>query len=69
VDVGAIRKIYDLLRKIAERGVGILILSSEFEEIHSEVDRIVVLSKGSIVGVLDPHEHPWEYGLSLALKA
>ena len=69
VDVGAIRKIYDLLREIAERGVGILILSSEFEEIHSEVDRIVVLSRGNIVGVLDPHEHPWEYGLSLALKA
>jgi ABC-type sugar transport system ATPase subunit len=69
VDVGAIRKIYDLLRKIAHEGVGIVILSSEFEEIHSEVDRIVVLSKGSIVGVLDPHEHPWKHGLSLALKA
>lgn len=69
VDVGAIRKIYDLLREIAKRGVGIVILSSEFEEIHPEVDRIVVMSKGSIVGVLDPHEHPWDYGLSLALKA
>jgi ABC-type sugar transport system ATPase subunit len=69
VDVGAIRKIYDLLKEIASQGVGILILSSEFEEIHSEVDRILVLSKGEVVGELDPNRHSWKDSLSLALKA
>jgi len=69
VDVGAIRKIYDLLKEIASQGVGILILSSEFEEIHSEVDRILVFSKGRVVGELDPSRHPWMQSLSLALNA
>jgi ribose transport system ATP-binding protein len=50
VDVGARREIYLELRALANRGLGILVLSSDAEEIAGISDRSIVLDRGRVVG-------------------
>ena len=47
VDVGAKRSIYELLFDLADQGIGILLVSSEFEELMGLCDRVVVLHRGT----------------------
>ena len=68
VDVGAIKKIYDLIRLLADNGVCVIVMSSEFEEIHAEVDRLIVLNKGKIVGEIDTSVDSWKVAFALAIK-
>jgi ABC-type uncharacterized transport system ATPase subunit len=53
LDVGAIEFITDRLRRAAEAGVGVLLISSELEEILDLAHRIVVISDGRIIGEMD----------------
>ena len=53
VDVGAKREIYRLLADAREEGVGILVSSSETEELLLLCDRILVMVRGRIVASLD----------------
>jgi general nucleoside transport system ATP-binding protein len=50
LDVGAIEYMSGQLREVAASGVGVLLLSTELEEILDLSDRIVVISNGRIVG-------------------
>ncbi len=52
LDVGAIEYMTDRLRQTANDGVAVLLISSELEEILELADRIVVMSRGRIAGVL-----------------
>ncbi|MXZ76914.1 MAG: ABC transporter ATP-binding protein [Acidimicrobiia bacterium] len=52
LDVGAIEYMTDRLRQTAIDGVAVLLISSELEEILDLADRIVVMSRGRIVGEL-----------------
>jgi simple sugar transport system ATP-binding protein/ribose transport system ATP-binding protein len=49
VDVGAKRAIYDLLVGLAADGMGVLLISSEVEEILGLAHRVLVMSRGRIV--------------------
>lgn len=49
VDVGAKAEIYALLNKALDRGVGILVVSTDFEEIATICHRAIVFSQGAIV--------------------
>ncbi|WP_071795992.1 sugar ABC transporter ATP-binding protein [Natronohydrobacter thiooxidans] len=49
VDVGAKAEIYALLNKALEQGVGILVVSTDFEEIATICHRAIVFSQGAIV--------------------
>ena len=53
VDVGAKREIYQLLRGLAERGVAIVMVSSELPEILGMSDRIIVMREGRVSATLD----------------
>jgi ABC-type sugar transport system ATPase subunit len=53
VDVGAKREIYRLLAKARAQGIGILVSSSETEELFLLCDRILVMFRGEIVASLD----------------
>ena len=46
VDIGTRQAIYAILRGIAESGVGVLVVSSDFEELLGVSDRVVVVSDG-----------------------
>jgi len=49
VDIATRSSIYAILREIAQRGVGVLLISSDFEEVLGLADRIVVIADGSDV--------------------
>jgi ribose transport system ATP-binding protein len=54
IDVGAKFEIYQLMRQLTDRGVAILMISSELPEILGMSDRILVMHDGEIVGELAP---------------
>lgn len=68
VDVGAIAKIYSLIRQMADEGLSVIVISSEFEEVHDVVDRMIVLNRGDVVGEIDPSEKGWEDAFALSVK-
>jgi simple sugar transport system ATP-binding protein/ribose transport system ATP-binding protein len=55
VDVGAKRAIYELIRSLAAEGLGVLMISSEHEEVLGLAHRVLVMRGGRIVGEFD-HE-------------
>jgi len=48
IDVGAKEEIFDIMRKLAAQGLGIIFVSTELKEIMAMADRILVMSKGAI---------------------
>ncbi len=50
IDVGAKYEIYTIIDQLAANGSGILIISSELEELIGMCDRILVMSRGEIFG-------------------
>jgi ABC-type sugar transport system ATPase subunit len=56
VDVGAKAEIYAILRQLADRGVAIIMVSSEIPEIMGLCNRILVMREGRITGRLDAAE-------------
>jgi ABC-type sugar transport system ATPase subunit len=52
VDVGAKSDIYMLLRSLAARGIGIMVISSDLSEIIGISDRVYVMREGALVGEL-----------------
>ncbi|MBX2805220.1 MAG: sugar ABC transporter ATP-binding protein, partial [Hyphomicrobiales bacterium] len=52
VDVGAKLEIQGIIRDYVEKGVGVVLISSEFEELVEGADRIIVLQDGYSVSVL-----------------
>ena len=52
VDVGAKRDLYQLLVELAGRGVAILLISNEIEEILGLAHRVVVMRAGRVVAEL-----------------
>ena len=52
VDVGAKRGIYDLIVGMADEGLGVLLISSEIEEILGLSHRVLVLSRGRVTAEL-----------------
>jgi len=50
VDVGAKPKIHNIIRKLADSGVGIILISSEIPEICRICDSVLVLYKGRVTG-------------------
>src|SRR5438034_10508890 len=67
VDVGSKAEIHALMQTLAERGVAIIMISSELSEILGMSDRIAVMHEGSIAGVLSRKEATQQNILSLAL--
>lgn len=52
VDVNAKAEIYAILRRLADRGMGILFTSSEIEETRALSDRVIVLCQGHVAAEL-----------------
>lgn len=56
IDVGAKSEIYQLIRNLAEAGIGILLISSELPEVMAMSDRIAVMHGGRLAGILEHTE-------------
>jgi ribose transport system ATP-binding protein len=68
IDVGAKAEIYRLLRRLADQGKAIVMISSELPEILRMSDRIVVMCEGRITGELMPEEASQERIMQLATQ-
>jgi ribose transport system ATP-binding protein len=49
VDVGARTEIYNLIRRLADSGVAVVVVSSEVEEVLGLADRVLVVREGAVV--------------------
>ena len=58
LDVGAVEAVYGLIRAACEKGAGVLLISSELDEILAVADRVLVMYRGRIVNErpADPSE-------------
>jgi ribose transport system ATP-binding protein len=56
IDVAAKAEIYRLMRKLADEGVAIMMISSDMEEILANSDRVAVMREGQVTGVLTRSE-------------
>ena len=67
LDIGAAQYVYSQLLAARERGTAILLISVELDEILSLSDRIAVIYRGEIMGVLDRRDvNPETIGLMMA---
>ncbi|KKK33864.1 hypothetical protein WN59_09625 [Salinicoccus sediminis] len=53
IDVGAKREIYHLINELTERGMSIILISSEMPEIIGLSDRVAVMQEGRLRGILE----------------
>lgn len=60
VDVGARREIYLELRALADRGLAVLVLSSDAEEVAGIADRSIVMDRGRLVRRFERETSPAE---------
>ena len=66
IDVGAKYEIYKLMNDLAERGVAIIMISSELEEVLGMSDRVMVMFRGRSAGTLPIAEANQERVMALA---
>jgi ribose transport system ATP-binding protein len=66
IDVGAKFEVYELLNRLSDAGVAIIMISSELPEILGMSDRIIVIHEGKINGELDAKKTTQEEILYLA---
>jgi rhamnose transport system ATP-binding protein len=67
VDVGSKSEIHALMQELAERGLAVLMISSELPEILGMSDRIAVMRGGTIAGILAREDATQERVLAMAL--
>lgn len=69
IDIGAKQLVLDLLVKFnRERGVTVIMTSSELAELRKICDRIAIVYEGRIVGILPSDASDLEFGLLMAGK-
>lgn len=68
IDVGAKKEIHQTIRRLANEGTGIILVSSELEEILTLSDRILIMRDGMISGELERKEATQEKILSAAIR-
>ncbi|MDR1519087.1 MAG: sugar ABC transporter ATP-binding protein [Planctomycetota bacterium] len=56
IDVGAKKDMFDIIRKLTDEGLGIIMVSSELKEMLTIPDRVLVLNKGRLTGEFDRGE-------------
>ncbi|MBE3667476.1 L-arabinose ABC transporter ATP-binding protein AraG [Vibrio navarrensis] len=67
IDVGAKSEIYELIFKLAENGVTVLVVSSDLPEVLGISDRILVMKDGAVTGELQRDQFNEQTALRLAM--
>ncbi len=67
IDVGAKSEIYSIIYRLAERGIGVVVVSSDLPEVLGMSDRVVIMREGTIAGELDRAQATPERVMALAL--
>src|SRR5215203_3828566 len=56
VDVGAKTDVHREMDRLASEGVAILMISSDLQEVLAMSDRVIVMRRGTVAGILERHE-------------
>ena len=56
IDIGAKTEVFEIIHELSERGLSIIVVSSELKEIMAIADRIYILSNGKLTGELSGNE-------------
>lgn len=65
IDVGAKKEIYTLINSLADQGLGVILISSEMDEMIGLSDRMIVLAEGKITGRLEKNQFDKQHILDL----
>jgi len=68
IDVGAKYEIYQLIINLANKGKGIIMISSEMPELIGVTDRILVMSNGRVAGIVNTKDTTQEEIMRLSAK-
>jgi ribose transport system ATP-binding protein len=68
VDIGTKSEILDVMRRLADAGKGVIVISSELPELLAVSDRVLVLRGGAIEKEIDRGDIPDEETLQLAVQ-
>lgn len=68
IDIGAKVEIYQIMNELKKKGVGVLFISSEMEEVLGMSDRILIFCDGRITGELSREEANQENILKFATR-
>ena len=68
IDVGAKQEIYLMLRRLADSGIAVLMISSDMEEVIGVSDRVAVMHEGRINGILQRNELSEQAVMQLAVS-
>ncbi len=67
IDIGAKKMILDYLKNMnREKGVTIIITSSELAELRSISDRIAIITEGKVAGILKPQDENYKFGMLMS---
>lgn len=66
VDVGAKKEIYNIMNELTEKGVAIIMISSELPEVMGISDRIMVIHEGNLAKIFDEHDADQEKVMTAA---
>lgn len=66
VDVGAKHELYNLMNQLVKNGIGVLVISSDLQELLGMCDRIAVMWEGQLTGILSRQEATQEKIMLLA---
>jgi ribose transport system ATP-binding protein len=68
IDVGTKQEIYNILNQLVERGMTLIMVSSELPEILGMCNRIMVMCEGRVTGIIDADKADEELLMSYATK-
>nr|WP_249780156.1 sugar ABC transporter ATP-binding protein [Bradyrhizobium sp. dw_411] len=65
IDLGAKQEIFQAIRRLSDQGMGVILVSSDLEEVVEHSDRVLVMARGRQIDILDGHDATVERILNL----
>lgn len=65
IDLGAKQEIFQTIRSLSDEGMGVILVSSDLEEVVEHSDRVLVMARGKQIATLEGHETSVERVLNL----
>jgi ABC-type sugar transport system ATPase subunit len=65
IDLGAKQEIFQSIRRLSDEGMGVILISSDLEEVVEHSDRVLVMARGRQIDVLDGRDATVERILNL----
>lgn len=65
IDLGAKQEIFQTIRRLTDEGMGVILVSSDLEEVVEHADRVLVMARGRQIALLDGTETSVERILNL----